>query len=55
MGCHLLLVGVECFALAAKRYALFRRDGRGRPVIVKASEHGLGHLMDPRDPPRGAV
>ncbi|HVR87941.1 MAG TPA: hypothetical protein VHG53_00155 [Candidatus Limnocylindria bacterium] len=38
---------LECFAISAKRYALFVRDTRGDPVIVKASEHGLGHLLDP--------
>ncbi|MFI4972809.1 MAG: hypothetical protein ACHP7H_09030, partial [Hyphomicrobiales bacterium] len=45
-----LLVGVECFAIAAKRYVLFRRDAKGQITIVKASEHGLGHLLDPRGP-----
>lgn len=44
---------IECFAIAAKRYALFVRDGDGRPRIVgekskrKRSEHGLGHLLPP--------
>jgi hypothetical protein len=37
------------FAISAKRYALFNLDEAGRPVIRKASEHGLGHLLDPRD------
>jgi len=38
---------LECFAISAKRYALFRRDKSGAPVLVKYSEHGLGHLLDP--------
>ena len=36
-----------CFAISAKRYALFNLDKRNRPVIRKASAHGLGHLLDP--------
>jgi hypothetical protein len=36
-----------CFAISAKRYALFNLDKDGRPVLRKASAHGLGHLMDP--------
>ena len=36
-----------CFAVSAKRYALFNRDATGRPIIRKASAHGLGHLMAP--------
>ena len=35
-----------CFAISAKRYALFNLDGRDRPVLRKASAHGLGHLLD---------
>ncbi|WP_417476656.1 hypothetical protein [Maricaulis sp.] len=35
------------FAISAKRYALFNIDGLGKPVIRKASAHGLGHLMAP--------
>ncbi|CAN0095904.1 unnamed protein product, partial [Chrysoparadoxa australica] len=35
------------FALSAKRYALFNVDDQGRPIIRKASAHGLGHLMPP--------
>jgi hypothetical protein len=34
-------------AVSAKRYALFNRDAEGRPIIRKASAHGLGHLMAP--------
>jgi hypothetical protein len=40
-----------CYALSAKRYALFNQDEQGRPVLRKHSEHGLGHLLDPTDPP----
>jgi hypothetical protein len=36
-----------CFAISAKRYALFNVDGRGKPVIRKASAHGLGHYAAP--------
>ena len=36
-----------CFAVSAKRYVLFNLDDAGRPVIRKASAHGLGHLMAP--------
>src|SRR5688572_24999137 len=38
-----------CFAISAKRYALFVLDGKGQPTITKASEHGLGHLLNPTD------
>lgn len=38
-----------CFGLSAKRYCLFR-EGSDGPEIVKASEHGLGHLLNPTDP-----
>jgi hypothetical protein len=55
---------VECFAISAKRYALFRRTGSdtidqlgddeevGGSGIEsdKKSEHGLGHLLNPIDP-----
>ena len=36
-----------CFAISAKRYALFNLDGKKRPILRKASAHGLGHLLDP--------
>jgi hypothetical protein len=39
-----------CFAIAAKRYALFTVDDAGEPVLVKWSEHGFGHLLNPTDP-----
>ncbi len=34
-----------CFAISAKRYALFNLDGDGQPIIRKASAHGLGHFV----------
>jgi hypothetical protein len=39
-----------CYAISAKRYALFNLDDDGRPVLRKWSEHGLGHLLNPIDP-----
>ena len=36
-----------CFAISAKRYALFNQDSKGRPILRKASAHGLGHLIEP--------
>ncbi|MGI8483116.1 MAG: hypothetical protein ACR2OU_02490, partial [Thermomicrobiales bacterium] len=44
--------GIEslyCFAVSAKRYVLFNLDSQGKPVIRKASAHGLGHLRPPYD------
>jgi hypothetical protein len=38
---------LHCFAISAKRYALFNIGSDGRPQIRKASAHGLGHLMPP--------
>ena len=40
---------LHCFAVSAKRYALFNVDPNGRPLLRKASAHGLGHLLDPYD------
>lgn len=45
----------NCFAVAAKRYALYRYDPVGQPRLVPAAEHqpcshGLGHLLNPTDP-----
>jgi transcriptional regulator with XRE-family HTH domain len=44
-----------CFAISSKRYVLFNLDHKGRPVIRKASAHGLGHLLEPPNykSPRG--
>jgi DNA polymerase type B, organellar and viral len=36
-----------CFAISAKRYALFNLTPDGEPVIRKASAHGLGHYVPP--------
>jgi len=43
------LIPLYCWAVSAKRYALFNLGTDGRPVIRKASAHGLGHLMAPYD------
>jgi hypothetical protein len=48
-----------CLAISAKRYALFLRDKKGAPVLLREdvnneedrwSEHGLGHLLNPTNP-----
>lgn len=36
-----------CWAISAKRYALFNLAENGKPTIRKASAHGLGHLLTP--------
>lgn len=44
-----------CWAVSAKRYALFNIE-EGRPILRKASAHGLGHLRAPynkKDPTKG--
>jgi hypothetical protein len=50
---------VYCFAISAKRYALFINDANGEPILLRNSvnnnedrwsEHGLGHLLNPTDP-----
>jgi hypothetical protein len=47
-----------CWAISAKRYALFIQDQNGIPVLLRDgvnnsqdrwSEHGLGHLLNPTD------
>ncbi len=38
-----------CWAISSKRYALFNVGQNGRPIIRKASAHGLGHLISPYD------
>lgn len=45
------LAPLYCFAVSAKRYALFNIDAAGNPVIRKASGHGLGHLLPPYTEP----
>lgn len=46
---------LHCYAISAKRYALFELDEKQQPIFRKASAHGLGHLMAPYDrrAPRG--
>lgn len=48
-----------CYAIAAKRYALFTLTKAGEPELLRKganaeddcwSEHGLGHLLNPTDP-----
>ena len=48
-----------CYAISAKRYALYSLDEHGNPLLRKAtrsvpgekwSEHGLGHLLNPTEP-----
>jgi hypothetical protein len=44
-----------CWAVSPKRAWLFNIDSRGRPVLRRASAHGLGHLVEPyreQDAPR---
>jgi hypothetical protein len=40
---------LACYALSAKRYALFTLEADDRLQLVKDSEHGLGHLLNPTD------
>jgi hypothetical protein len=35
------------YGTSSKRYNLHVLDSAGRPVIIKGSDHGLGHLLDP--------
>lgn len=42
-----ILEPLYCYAISSKRYALFNRDAKGRPVLRKASAHGLGHVRAP--------
>lgn len=50
---------IFCYAISAKRYALFQQSGDGEPVLLRKgfnntedrwSEHGIGHLLNPTDP-----
>ncbi len=50
---------LHCVAISAKRYALFLKDRKGVPALLRDgvnnkqdrwSEHGLGHLLNPSDP-----
>jgi hypothetical protein len=38
---------LHCWAVSAKRYALFNLSPEGEPVMRKVSAHGLGHLIAP--------
>lgn len=38
-----------CICVSSKRYVLFNLTRRGRPIIRKASAHGLGHLIPPHE------
>ncbi len=40
------------FCIAAKRYAVYERDGR-KLTIIDPKAHGLGHLYPPADSPSG--
>ncbi len=44
---RLEMIPLYCYAVSAKRYALFNKDPNGQPIIRKASAHGLGHLYPP--------
>lgn len=44
-----------CWAVSAKRYALFNIGDDGAPVMRKVSAHGLGHLIAPYDADNPAV
>ena len=46
---------VEAFAISAKRYVLFQQEPNGSMTLLKVSEHGLGHLLDPVPGPRVRV
>jgi hypothetical protein len=41
------LAPLFCLAISDKRYVLYNMGRDGRPVIRKASAHGLGHLIAP--------
>jgi hypothetical protein len=43
-------VQLWCWALSAKRYALYRRTRHGPKFPKSPSEHGLGHLLNPAKP-----
>lgn len=44
-----------CWAVSAKRYALFNIGDDGAPIMRKVSAHGLGHLLPPYDADNPAV
>lgn len=49
------LAPLYCFAISAKRYALYNLDCDGKPILRKASAHGLGHLRAPYDASNPAI
>lgn len=49
------LAPLYCFAISAKRYALYNLDGDRKPILRKASAHGLGHLRAPYDARNPAI
>lgn len=44
-----------CWAVSAKRYALFNVGNDGAPIMRKVSAHGLGHLRPPYNADNPAV
>lgn len=44
-----------CYAISAKRYAIYSYNADGTIEIIKRSEHGLGRYLDPRTPAPAAV
>ena len=56
--CHIngkKLKPLYCLAVSAKRYVLFNFDANKKPMIRKASGHGLGHLIAPYDASNPAI
>lgn len=41
-----------CYGISAKRYVLFSLGVGGKPLVLKPSKHGLGHLLNPGWPER---
>jgi hypothetical protein len=39
-----------CYAISAKRYAVYNQDEAGKIKILKRSEHELGAYLDPLTP-----
>ena len=47
LGNSKTLEPLYCYTISSKRYSLFNLDAKGRPILRKASAHGLGHLRSP--------
>jgi hypothetical protein len=47
-GSHGRPIPLWCFVISAKRYTFLRGVGTKRLEIVEPSEHGLGHLLNPK-------